>query len=63
MFVLDCSGSMFGRKIEQLREAMKIILGELNEKDYFNIVKFHSTVQVSYLNIKPIKKIPKLIHL
>ncbi|GLV32309.1 hypothetical protein CBL_00980 [Carabus blaptoides fortunei] len=46
VFVLDVSGSMAGRKIVQLREAMKSILNELKEGDYFNIVKFHTDVQV-----------------
>ncbi|GLV32310.1 hypothetical protein CBL_00979 [Carabus blaptoides fortunei] len=46
VFVLDVSGSMSGRKIAQLREAMKSILNDLKEGDYFNIVKFHSDVQV-----------------
>lgn len=46
VFVLDVSGSMYGRKIAQLREALKAILNELTPSDYFNLVKFHSTVQV-----------------
>ncbi|XP_069689636.1 inter-alpha-trypsin inhibitor heavy chain H4-like [Periplaneta americana] len=45
-FVLDVSGSMSGRKIEQLREAMTIILGDLNEGDLFSIILFSDAVQV-----------------
>ncbi|XP_013166860.1 PREDICTED: inter-alpha-trypsin inhibitor heavy chain H1-like isoform X1 [Papilio xuthus] len=46
VFVLDISGSMSGRKIEQLIEAMQTILGELNKGDVFNIVQFESSVQI-----------------
>lgn len=46
VFVLDTSGSMMGRKIEQLREAMLSILSELHPGDYFNIVEFSSDVAV-----------------
>ncbi|KAJ8872035.1 hypothetical protein PR048_028375, partial [Dryococelus australis] len=48
-FVMDVSGSMAGRKIEQLREAMKVILDDLNEGDYFSLVIFSSDVQVRSL--------------
>ncbi|KAJ9598936.1 hypothetical protein L9F63_010530, partial [Diploptera punctata] len=46
IFVLDVSGSMGGRKIEQLKEAMEAILDDLNEGDYFNIVEFSFSVTV-----------------
>ncbi|CAH0722781.1 unnamed protein product, partial [Brenthis ino] len=49
VFVLDTSGSMGGRKIEQLQAAMRAILGELNSNDYFSIVEFDSDVQVHEL--------------
>jgi secreted protein with Ig-like and vWFA domain len=48
IFVLDVSGSMSGRKIQQLKEAMTTILGDLNHEDLFSIVPFSSTVQVKY---------------
>ncbi|KAF4523728.1 hypothetical protein B566_EDAN011592, partial [Ephemera danica] len=44
IFVLDVSGSMHGRKIEQLREAMDVILRELRPVDYFNIIEFSYSV-------------------
>lgn len=47
IFVLDVSGSMSGRKMTQLKEAMSTILGDLNQDDLFSIVPFSSTVQVS----------------
>ncbi|KAJ0181308.1 hypothetical protein K1T71_003393 [Dendrolimus kikuchii] len=46
IFVLDTSGSMSGRKIEQLKEAMFKILSDLNPGDYFSIVEFASSVTV-----------------
>ncbi|XP_071439926.1 inter-alpha-trypsin inhibitor heavy chain H4-like isoform X2 [Hetaerina americana] len=46
IFVLDTSGSMWGRKIQQLQEAMALILDSLNDKgDYFSIVQFSDAVQ------------------
>lgn len=46
VFVLDVSGSMDGRKIEQLKEAMQKILDDLNDGDYFNIIEFSYSVKV-----------------
>lgn len=40
MFVLDKSGSMSGRKIIQLKEAMKLIMLDMNPTDRFNILFF-----------------------
>lgn len=45
VFVLDTSGSMWGRRIEQLKEAMTKILADLTpDFDYFNILTFASDV-------------------
>ena len=41
VFVIDISGSMEGRKIEQTREAMFTILSQLRSDDSFNIVLFN----------------------
>ncbi|XP_049776700.1 inter-alpha-trypsin inhibitor heavy chain H4-like [Schistocerca cancellata] len=46
VFVLDVSGSMIGRKIEQLKTAMHTILDELNAGDVFSLIPFSSEVQV-----------------
>ncbi|KAG7304353.1 hypothetical protein JYU34_011294, partial [Plutella xylostella] len=46
VFVLDTSGSMMERKLEQLRAAMTAILRDLHPHDYFSIVEFSSYVQV-----------------
>merc|ERR1711936_1057347 len=44
VFVLDTSGSMSGKKIEQLKDAMFTVLEDLTESDFFNIIEFNSGV-------------------
>lgn len=46
IFVVDRSGSMSGKKIEQARNAAKFILQNLREGDTFNIIAYDSTVEV-----------------
>ncbi|XP_067656331.1 inter-alpha-trypsin inhibitor heavy chain H4-like [Haliotis asinina] len=46
VFVIDISGSMGGRKIEQTRDAMKQILQQLSSVDFFNILLFNNEVVV-----------------
>jgi len=46
VFVADRSGSMSGKKIEQLREAMKFVIQNLREGDLFNIVAYDSEVEL-----------------
>nr|CAD7396384.1 unnamed protein product [Timema cristinae] len=45
-FVLDASGSMCGRKMEQLKAAMKTILSDLNPDDLLSIIIFSTGIQV-----------------
>lgn len=45
IFVLDRSGSMSGKKIEQAKEAVKFVLSKLSEGDMFNIVCYDSVVE------------------
>jgi Ca-activated chloride channel family protein len=45
IFVVDRSGSMSGKKIEQAREALKFVLNNLRAGDTFNIVAYDSTVE------------------
>ncbi len=49
IFVLDVSGSMDGRKIEQLRDAMTSILDDLKDGDFFTLITFSSDVRVRCL--------------
>ncbi|KAM6927228.1 inter-alpha-trypsin inhibitor heavy chain H3-like [Xenentodon cancila] len=44
IFIIDQSGSMFGRKIEQTRTALIHILNDLDEDDFFGIITFDGSV-------------------
>ena len=46
VFVIDVSGSMSGRKIEQTIEALVKIIGELRSTDRFTMVTFSAEVRV-----------------
>lgn len=45
IFVLDRSGSMAGKKIEQARKTLKSVLNNLREDDLFNIVVYDDRVE------------------
>jgi len=45
IFVVDRSGSMSGKKIEQAQEALKFVLNNLRDGDTFNIVAYDSSVE------------------
>ena len=44
VFVLDVSGSMDGKKIEQLKDSMFTVLDDMDEKDYFSMITFNGGV-------------------
>ena len=44
VFVVDTSGSMQGRKIEQVKKALKFFISSLRDNDAFNIVSFATDV-------------------
>jgi len=44
VFVLDTSGSMRGKRMEQARNALKFCLGELDGKDRFAVINFATSV-------------------
>lgn len=44
-FVVDTSGSMSGEKMEQVRTALKQVIGALNEGDAFNVIAYDSSVR------------------
>ncbi|XP_022538293.2 inter-alpha-trypsin inhibitor heavy chain H3 isoform X2 [Astyanax mexicanus] len=46
VFVVDRSGSMHGRKIQQTRQALLKILGDLSAEDHFGLISFDSQVDV-----------------
>lgn len=45
LFVVDKSGSMSGKKMEQAKSALKFVLNNLHEGDLFNIVAYDSNVE------------------
>ena len=45
MFVIDRSGSMSGKKIEQVQAALKYVLNNLHEGDLFNIIAYDSEIE------------------
>ncbi|QDT57350.1 von Willebrand factor type A domain protein [Caulifigura coniformis] len=45
VFVVDRSGSMAGKKIEQARQALKSVLNNLREGDTLNIVSYEGAVE------------------
>ncbi len=45
LFVVDRSGSMSGKKIQQARGALRFVLNNLREGDTFNIIAYDTTVQ------------------
>jgi len=53
LFILDISGSMTGKKIEQQREAMDKILQDLHEGDNFNIMQFSSDAKLWQQSLVP----------
>ncbi|NXS29691.1 ITIH3 inhibitor, partial [Pomatostomus ruficeps] len=46
IFVLDTSGSMHGREMEQTKEAMLKILDDMKEDDFFNFILFDSKISI-----------------
>jgi Ca-activated chloride channel family protein len=45
VFVLDRSGSMAGKKIEQARNALRFVLNNLHDDDTFNIIVYDDRVE------------------
>ncbi len=45
VFILDVSGSMAGKKIEQAKRALKFCINNLSYKDRFNIIKFSTEAE------------------
>ncbi|XP_036414974.1 inter-alpha-trypsin inhibitor heavy chain H3-like [Colossoma macropomum] len=46
VFVIDRSGSMHGRKIQQTRQALLKILGDLAGEDHFGLIAFDDEIEV-----------------
>jgi len=54
VFVIDHSGSMAGEKIEQARQALQFILGQLDERDRFAIVSFDDLIETQAEILQPV---------
>jgi len=52
IFVLDTSGSMEGRKLEQAKAAIEFVLDRLHADDRFNIVAFDTGVRTHALGLR-----------
>ncbi len=56
VFVIDRSGSMSGEKIQQARNALHFILGQLGEEDSFSIVGFDHQLSVFDYRLQPVER-------
>lgn len=54
--VLDTSGSMAGKKLEQARKALSFCLANLNEADRFDIIRFSTEAEDFFESLKPANK-------
>ena len=54
VFIVDRSGSMAGEKIEQARQALQFILGQLDERDRFAIVSFDDRIETQAKALQPV---------
>ena len=53
VFVVDRSGSMNGKKIEQARKAAKYVLNNLKENDRFNVIAYDTDVESFSPKLEP----------
>jgi Ca-activated chloride channel homolog len=53
ILVIDTSGSMFGAKMEQARQAALYVVDHLNEQDRFNIITFSTGVRSLSTRLQP----------
>ena len=53
VLVLDRSGSMGGKKIEQAREALEFVLKNLNAEDHFNVIAYDDSVEAFFDELQP----------
>ncbi len=56
IFILDRSGSMKGRKIEQAKNALSFCINNLNDGDRFNIILFNTDVDPFFKELVSVKK-------
>jgi Ca-activated chloride channel family protein len=54
--VLDTSGSMAGKKMEQAKKALAFCLANLSEKDRFEVIRFSTEAEPFFDDLKPADK-------
>ena len=54
--VLDTSGSMAGKKMEQAKKALAFCLANLNESDRFEVIRFSTEAEEFFNELKPATK-------
>jgi len=54
LFVLDCSGSMNGTPMTQLKKVMRKLLGQMRPQDRFNLFLYGSSVESVFDEIQPV---------
>ena len=52
-FVLDTSGSMAGKKLEQAKKALQFCVENLNDNDRFEIIRFSTEVEPLFDKLVP----------
>ncbi len=55
-FVLDTSGSMAGKKIEQAKKALQFCVENLNDSDRFEVIRFSTDVEPLFGKLKEASK-------
>merc|ERR1719327_1063810 len=59
IFILDVSGSMYGEKLQQLKDAMFTVLDDMKPEDFFNIITFSTSVsEIAIIEGAPTPAIP-----
>ncbi|NDJ76256.1 MAG: VWA domain-containing protein, partial [Chloroflexi bacterium] len=58
IIVLDQSGSMFGPKWDQAREAVRFVLDNLNPRDRFNVIVFSTGYRQYATELQPVEMVP-----
>jgi len=53
LFVLDTSGSMEGKKLQQAKDALEFVLDHLQEEDRFNIIAFNTSISKYATSLRP----------
>ena len=56
IFILDRSGSMKGKKIEQAKKALRFCINNLNDGDRFNLITFNTDVDPFLKHLDSVKK-------